>query len=125
MSTANLRSYAWVVTMAIMLLACSTNTKDVPALIAAEDEATHQAIITALKEVLGTQDIALGPNAREPTESIVALPAPLSPTETHSVAMPEVFDAVFRGNNCYLVRRSTNFAFKIEKALCTRVSIAP
>lgn len=100
------------------LCGCASIPRDVPATISMADVATSQRVVATIRSAMGNQRVTLGPAASEPATNITVLPPPLGPYESRSLATPEIFDIIKRGNACFLVQRSSNVAYALENVRC-------
>lgn len=102
--------------------ACQTASTQEPATLNAGDEATLSRIKATLSEAVGRAQIKLGPEDLATSTTISVLPPPLGPNETHSTAMPTVFDIVTNGKSCFAIRRETGNSYRLDGVSCTAVS---
>jgi hypothetical protein len=103
-----------------LLSACASMSAAVPARLASIDPTTMDKIANTLRQATSVRNLTLGPQAPEAT-TITVLPPPLGPYETHSVAVPEIYDIKKRNGVCTLVRRSTGVAVALADVACVQV----
>ncbi|MFT3997128.1 MAG: hypothetical protein QM667_06960 [Asticcacaulis sp.] len=94
----------------------------VPATVDMRAPQTVERVKTALAKAVGRAQIELG--AYEyPTPSVLSvLPPPPGPQETHSMAMPTVFDIAIRNGKCSAIRRDDGVAFGLDGVTCHRIT---
>ncbi|ESQ83237.1 hypothetical protein AEAC466_13375 [Asticcacaulis sp. AC466] len=91
----------------------------VPATVDMDDAGTRAAVTAVLAKALGRAHVELGPGASAQTATVSVLPPPLGPYETHSTAMPVLFDIVTAGRACRAVRRDTQAVYDLTGIACT------
>lgn len=105
------------------LCGCASANTDLPAKLrdTGSQALVTERLTTVLKAALGRQQISLGPDDLRTSTQISVLPPPLSPYETRSTNLPEIFDIKLRGDGCFLVRRSTGQAYALTGLTCVAV----
>ncbi len=98
--------------------ACQTAGPPVPAMLESADDMTLARIKAVLAEAVGRADIRLGPEDLTSMSSVSVLPPRPGPHETHSTAMPTVFDLVTNGKTCMLVRRESGKSYRLDDVAC-------
>ncbi|MBB34641.1 MAG: hypothetical protein CME88_04415 [Hirschia sp.] len=109
-----------------ILMACQTGEVDnmadtplQPAVIASADADTLAALKTALSGALGRANITFGAGDLTANPTITILPPPPNPNETHSVAMPTMFD-LYLGEDgaCYAIQRGKQDKITLDGVAC-------
>lgn len=102
----------------ILLVACETNAAPTPAVLASADDETMEVVSAVLAQALERASITLG--AGDPTrESVIAvLPPPPGPNEDRSLATPDYFDLMLKGNDCFVVRRDSGEEYPLTDIPC-------
>ncbi|MDV6329898.1 hypothetical protein [Asticcacaulis sp. 201] len=90
-----------------------------PATVNMDDAQTRAAVTAVLAKALRRAHVELGPGASAQTQTVSVLPPPPGPYETHSMAMPVLFDIVKAGGTCRAVRRDTQAAYDLSGVACT------
>ena len=112
----------WMLPMVCLSTACLSKPIDIPARLTAISAITMERVTTTLQQALGIQRIDLGPENLSDSTIVSVLPPPLGPYETRSMAQPEVFDIVKRGNACLLVRRTTGMSYPMSGVSCMAIA---
>jgi hypothetical protein len=86
-----------------------------------EDGQTRAAVTAVLAKALRRAHVELGAGVSAQTQTVSVLPPPLGPYETHSTAMPVLFDIVKAGGRCRAVRRDTQAVYDLSGIACTPV----
>ncbi|MFP1131605.1 hypothetical protein [Asticcacaulis sp. W401b] len=109
---------------ALGLVGCQTMAagKAVPASVDLSDPQTVSRLKAALAPVIGRANIEFGPSAAAQTTLLGVLPPPLGPLETHSTAVPTVFDVVLKDGKCLAVRHDTGVETELKGVTCRPVS---
>lgn len=100
------------------LSACQTVAGTQPATVNLDDPASRQALESALGHAIGRAGVKLGPSQSANTSSVSVLPPPLGPHETHSMALPVIFDIISENGRCLAVRRDTNDVYDLPGVTC-------
>lgn len=106
---------------ALALSACQTGTAMTPAMLETADESTLARIKAVLAEAVGRAYVQLGESDLTTGSTVTVLPPPLGPNETHSPAMPAVFELVTNGSDCFLVRQKTGESYALDGVSCVAV----
>ncbi len=114
----------WLLPFLALGTACMSKPIDQPARLTSVNEATLTQIRDLLKQALGKQNIALGPQTVEAT-TITLLPPPLGGYDVRSTAVPEILDIVKRGNSCFLLRRTPAATIALPGISCTPLAPKP
>ena len=88
----------------ILASACQSMNSPQPALLVESDEASIEALKTALAGYLETASVRLGAGDPTVTSTVSVLPPPLNPNEDRSTAMPILFELWVDKGACYAVR---------------------
>lgn len=82
---------------------CQTSAEMTPAVLVSDDEASMQALKTALGEAVGRANVELGAGDPTKVSRVSVLPPPLGPLETRSVAKPAWFQIMMAGGDCMVM----------------------
>lgn len=102
------------------LAGCQSLAATGPATVSVDDGQGVSALKTVLAKALNRASVEIGPMEAN-SASVSVLPPPLGPHETHSVALPVVFDIVLKGETCFAVRRDTGVAYELSGVKCVAV----
>ena len=92
----------------VLTAACqSAATAAVPASLIDDSAETIDNLKKQIATALGRDHVTFGQADLTSSSTLTVVPAPLSPRETHSTAMPIRFDLILDGDTCYAVRRDT------------------
>lgn len=105
-----------IVTLA--LSACQTVAGTQVATVNLDDPATRQALQSALAHAMGRAQVELGPSQSAHTSSVSVLPPALGPHETHSMALPIMFDIISENGHCLAIRRDTKEVHHLPGVTC-------
>jgi hypothetical protein len=103
----------------IALPACQTRTDTMPATLASGDAVNMLALHNALAHAVGRAQVSLMDADLTRTSSVSVLPPPPGEFDTHSMALPVVFDIFVNGDTCMLVRRDTQESYDAPGLACT------
>ncbi|ADU14345.1 hypothetical protein [Asticcacaulis excentricus] len=108
---------------ALGLVGCQTMAagKAVPASVDLSDPQTVSRLKSALAPVIGRAHIEFGPSAASQPTMLSVLPPPLGPLETHSTALPAIFDVVIKDGKCLAVRHDTGAETELKDVTCRPV----
>ncbi|MFN4024768.1 MAG: hypothetical protein ACK4MQ_08045 [Hyphomonas sp.] len=109
----------------IGLSACQTAPAAEPALLV---EATPEAMTIVAETLASAVDrarIELGPGDLTRDPAISVLPPPLGEHETHSPAMPVMFDLVIQDGDCFLQAREDGALYPLPGVACRAVEASP
>ncbi|UDF02497.1 hypothetical protein [Asticcacaulis sp. AND118] len=95
--------------------------KAVPASVDMSHPETVRRLKAALAPVMGRAHIEFGPSAATQTTMLGVLPPPLGPLETHSTAVPTLFDVMIRDGKCLAVRHDTGAETELKGVTCRPV----
>jgi len=93
----------------------------VPASVDVSDPQTLSHLKAALAPAVGRANIEFGPSAAARTTTLGVLPPPLGPLETHSTALPILFEVVIKDGKCLAVRRDTGTEVELTGVTCRPV----
>ncbi|MEQ8557196.1 MAG: hypothetical protein RIB03_02675 [Henriciella sp.] len=110
-----------VVAACLLTSACQTASGRAPAHLQTADEATLSRVKAVLSKAVGRAQIKLGPEDLTESSTVSVLPPPLGEHETHSTAMPTVFDLVTNGGDCYLIARESGRSYRLDGVDCEAV----
>ena len=113
---------SWLLPLITFVAACASTPAAQPARLASLDEQTLAQVKDILRQSLGKQDIALGPQTLEAT-TITILPPPLGGYDMRSTATPEILDIALVGRVCVLMRREPKTTLQLQGVSC--VASAP
>lgn len=102
----------------LCLSSCQTAGARTPAILENTDETTLSRVKSVLSDAVGRAQIRLGPEDLSTSSTLTVLPPRLGPNETHSVAMPVVFDLMTNGRSCFAVRRDTGADYRLDGVTC-------
>lgn len=100
------------------LPACQTHADMTPATLTTDDPASIASLKTALGEAMGRVNIQIAEADLATATHVSVLPPPPGKFETHSVAMPVVFDIVLDDGVCTLLRRDTGEHYAAPGLAC-------
>ncbi len=100
------------------LSACQTMPQREPARLETADAENVEALRQALAAAVGQANAELGAGDLADLSTIAVLPPPLHPLETHSLAMPVLFDLVIEKGRCLAVHQGTGEATKLPGVRC-------
>ena len=101
--------------------ACQTGSAMTPATLRDADDTSLARLKETLSEAMGRASIKLAGGDLTERTSVSVLPPPLGPNETNSPAMPEVFDILTNGTDCFVTRRETGETYKLDGVSCVAV----
>jgi hypothetical protein len=100
------------------LPACQMMPERQPARLVTADAETLEALREALAAAVGQANAELGAGDLAEAVTIAVLPPPLHPLETHSLAMPVLFDLMIEDGRCLAVRQETGEAVELPGVRC-------
>lgn len=89
-----------------------------PARLANLEAENMSALKAALSASVGRTNIEVAPIDLETSTSVSVLPAPLGTHETHSVAMPTVFNLVLKADKCFAVQQDSETEIRLDGVKC-------
>ena len=102
----------------LLVCACQTASSRVPATLENTDESTLSRVKAILADAVGRAQIHLGPEDLSTSTTLSVLPPAPGPQETHSTALPSVFDLVTNGEDCFLVSRNSQESYRLKGIGC-------
>lgn len=109
----------------LTLSACTTASASEPARLESPDERSISRLKAVLAEAVGRENIRLGAGDLAMDTSVVVLPPPSGPLETHRTAIPIPFDIVMEASQCFVIRRATGERYKLNGVDCVAAETVP
>jgi hypothetical protein len=103
------------------LSACATAGPFKPARLATPNDATISIVRQALRTALSRPQLELGVSDYSIATSIVVLPAPLSPLEMRTPAVPSLYAIESNGSQCQLIAPVTGRIIALNGVRCVQV----
>lgn len=103
------------------LSACQTAPAAEPALLVEASPETMAVVTETLASAVDRARIELGPGDLTKDPAISVLPPPLGEHESHSPAMPAMFDLVVREGDCFLQARKDGALYPLPGIACRPV----
>lgn len=109
---------ALIAISALLLAACQTHAGMEPATFEQTDAETVDTLRTHLVRAMGKANVDIMATDLTQETSVSVRPPPPGPHETHSLAMPIIFDVMTDNTACILVRRDTGERVTIPELRC-------
>ncbi|MEO1662853.1 MAG: hypothetical protein AAFR51_17830 [Pseudomonadota bacterium] len=101
-----------------ILGACQHQGAPVAATLSDDSPETISALKAGLSTALGRAIIDLGAGDPTAVPSVAVLPPRPAPRETHSTAMPTLFDLYLEGDTCFAIKQGTSTRIALPDVPC-------
>lgn len=102
--------------------ACQTQATMTPASLSTADAENVDALKATLASAMGRASVEIMETDLTSATYVSVLPPPLGEFETHSLAMPVLFDIMMEGKSCLLVRQDTGERYDAPGVTCLPVA---